>query len=138
MNRPDWDTYWLEVVRAISLRGDCSRRQVGAIVIDPDNRIVSSGFNGSYPGGPSCLKGECPRASSSVPPGSSYDTGPGTCHASHAEANALLYAGRTGTKGAVLYITCKPCDGCLRLIKAAGIKRVVWPDGELKKKDLYV
>ena len=125
--RPDWDEYFLGIAEAVSKRGDCSRRQVGAVVVDMDQRIVSTGYNGAEPGGPSCLKGECPRAKSDVPPGSSYDTGPGACIATHAEANALLYAGRDGTQGSKLYLTEKPCLGCEKLIKAAGIYVVIWP-----------
>lgn len=128
--RPDWNSYFLGIADAVSKRGDCSRRQVGAVVVDKDNRIVSTGFNGSYPGGPSCLAGECPRAQSSVEPGSSYDTGPGACISTHAEANALLYAGRDGTDGSTLYVTFGPCDGCKKMIQAAGIVRVVWPQNE--------
>ncbi|MFC9974332.1 deoxycytidylate deaminase [Spirillospora sp. NPDC127200] len=127
--RPDWDEYFIKIAEAVALRGDCTRRQVGAVVVDGSRRIVSTGYNGSQPSGPSCLAGECPRARSGVEPGSSYDTGPGTCHAVHAEANALLYAGRDGTSGSTLYLTTEPCDGCWRLIHAAGISRVVWPDG---------
>lgn len=98
--------------------------------MDPDHNIVDDpGYNGSWPGGPSCLKGECPRAFSDVEPGSSYDTGPGTCHAIHAEANALLKAGRKA-KGCTLYVTREPCQGCMKLIRAALIARIVWPEGE--------
>lgn len=129
--RPDWDEYFLGIAEAVSKRGDCSRRQVGAVVVDGENRIVSTGFNGAEPGGPSCLNGECPRARSDVPPGSSYDTGPGACIAVHAEANALLYAGREGTLGSTLYLTDPPCDGCMKLIKAAGIVKIVWPQNVL-------
>lgn len=56
---------------------------------------------------------------------SSYDTGPGSCIAIHAEANALLYADGNLTRGAVLYTTDAPCDGCSKLIAGAGIGRVV-------------
>lgn len=64
----------------------------------------------------------CPEA---VKPGSSYDTGSGACIAVHAEANALLYADYDRCKGAVLYCTDEPCEGCARLVKAAGITRTV-------------
>ncbi|GAB3847345.1 cytidine/deoxycytidylate deaminase family protein [Micromonospora andamanensis] len=127
MTRPDWDSYFLGIARAVAARADCSRRQVGAIVVR-DRRIVSTGYNGSPPGGPSCLAGECPRAASGVAPDSSYDTGPGTCHAVHAEGNAVLYAGRDGCLGSTLYVTEKPCEGCSKLARAAGISRVVSPD----------
>lgn len=131
MIRPGWDTYYIGIAKAVAKRADCSRRQVGAVVVDHNNRIVSTGYNGSEPGGPSCLQGECPRARSGVPPGSSYDTGAGACIAVHAEANALLYAGRDGTWGSTLYLTDPPCDGCMKLIKAAGIFKIVWPQNIL-------
>jgi dCMP deaminase len=123
--RPDWDTYFLDLAATVATRADCSRRQVGAVVVR-DNRIVSTGYNGSPPGGPSCLAGQCPRAASGVEPGSSYDTGPGSCVAVHAEMNALLYAGVDGCTGSTLYLTHEPCDGCSKAISAAGITRIVW------------
>ncbi|MEU8086355.1 deaminase [Micromonospora sp. NPDC049101] len=127
MIRLGWDDYFLAIAGTVALRADCSRRQVGAVVVR-DNRIVSTGYNGAPPGGPSCLRGECPRGLSSVEPGSSYDTGPGSCVAVHAEGNAILYAGRDGCLGSTLYVTDEPCEGCTKLIRAAGISRVVWSD----------
>ncbi len=126
MSRPDWKTYWLGVAHAVAARADCSRRQVGAVIVDSDNRIVASGYNGSPPGGPSCLSGECPRGRSNVDPGSSYDTGPGSCIANHAEANAIIWSSPERLKGASLYITDAPCEGCQRLIKGVGIVNVVY------------
>lgn len=126
--RMTWDDYFLHGAQWVSLRADCSRRKVGAMIVK-GNRVVSTGYNGSPAGSPkSCLKGDCPRGKSDVPAFSSYDTGPGACIAVHAEANALLYADREDCKGATLYLTCAPCDGCKRLIEAAGIARVVWQE----------
>ncbi|WP_200209086.1 deoxycytidylate deaminase [Micromonospora coerulea] len=130
MSRPGWDDYFLAIVQAVALRADCSRRKVGALVVR-DNRIVAAGYNGSPPGGPSCLRGECPRGNSTVDPGSSYDTGPGSCHAVHAEGNAVIYAGRDGCLGSTLYVTDEPCQGCGKLVRAAGIARLVWPGGAI-------
>lgn len=129
--RPDWREYFLNLAKAVSLRGDCSRRQVGCVVVGDDNRVVSTGYNGSAPGGPSCLAGQCPRAKSSVDPGSSYDTGPGACVAVHAEANALLYADYHRLKGATVYITDEPCGGCRKLLDAMPLRAVVWPSGQI-------
>lgn len=150
MERPDWDPYFLHIATAVSKRADCSRRSVGAVVVDVENRIVSTGYNGSYPGGPSCLAGECPRGRHYLPydspgfcmcgnewpcldavsPGSSYDTGPGACVAVHAELNAILFSDRNRLSGATLYITDKPCEGCAKHIRNTTISRVVWPGGE--------
>lgn len=128
--RPDWDEYGLLIAIAASARADCSRRKVGAAILDRERRVVSTGYNGSFPSGPSCLAGECPRAQSNVVPGSSYDTGPGSCIAVHAEANAVLYADRARLQDATIYITDAPCDGCKKLLRNTRIKRVVWPEGE--------
>lgn len=128
--RPDWDAYFLGIASAVAARADCSRRQVGAVIVK-DRRIVATGYNGAPSGYPGCLSdGACPRAASDVPPLSSYDTGPGACIAVHAEANALLYADRDKCEGARMYITCEPCDGCRRLIAATGIEAAIWPWGE--------
>lgn len=125
MDRPDWETYFQLLAFAVARRADCSRRKVGAVLVGPDHRVISTGYNGSPPGGPSCLAGECPRASSAVLPGGSYDTGPGSCIAVHAEANALLYADPSRFAGATMYVTDRPCDGCQRLLDGAGVTAVV-------------
>lgn len=130
LKRPSWDEWSLNLAKAVSKRADCSRRQVGAVVLGRDHRVVSTGFNGSYPGGPSCLAGDCPRARSSVDPGSSYDTGPGACIAIHAECNSVLFADRARLEGATIYITDAPCEGCQKLLRSTPITRVVWPEGE--------
>jgi dCMP deaminase len=158
--RIGWGAYFLGIARSVSARADCTRRKVGAVIVDPDHRVISTGYNGTPPGGPSCLAGECPRGrhyrsgtvceydctdwdcqhyhhelcacgsnwpcDNAAAPGSSYDTGPGSCISIHAEANALLWA-RGETKGATLYTTEEPCEGCRRLIGAARIWRVVTP-----------
>jgi dCMP deaminase len=123
-NRPDFDSYFLGIAEAVSLRGDCRRRQVGAVLVDKENRIISTGYNGTEPGGPSCLKGQCPRgllSHAEMQPDAPYTN----CIASHAEANCLLYAGRDKAKGCTLYVTDEPCHECRRLIRAAGVERVV-------------
>lgn len=100
-----------------------------------DHRVISTGYNGSWVGGPSCLAGECPRGRASyteVAAGSSYDSpaGGGLCHATHAETNALLYADRADCLGSTMYVTCSPCLSCLRLLRASGVARVVFPEDE--------
>ena len=130
--RPTWHEHFLDVAQTVSKRADCSRRKVGAVLVK-NNRIRATGYNGSPPGKPGCLTdGACPRAKSDVLYGSSYDTGPGACIAIHAEQNAILYSTPEERDGATLYITDVPCDGCRRLISGSGIKRVVFPQGELR------
>jgi dCMP deaminase len=124
--RPDFDTWALGIATAVAARGDCRRKQVGAVILDTAHRVVSTGYNGSAPGGPSCLAGACPRAFAGAEPGSSYDTGPGTCIALHAEMNAIIFADPGQLPGSTIYVTCEPCQGCARMISGSGITRVVW------------
>ncbi|MFD5050467.1 MULTISPECIES: deoxycytidylate deaminase [Streptomyces] len=122
--RPNWDDYFLGIAHAVAARGDCCRSRVGAVLVGPDHRIRATGYNGTPPGGPSCLRGECERCASEVPSGTGYEN----CLETHAEANALLHASWQDCQGATLYITRAPCRDCSKLIRSTGIHRVVWPD----------
>ena len=133
--RPTWDEYFLGIATAVAARADCTRRKVGAVLVDDNHRVISTGFNGAPPGAPGCLtKNACPRGLSTpeeVPPFSPY----GTCIAVHAEANAIIYANPEERKGTTLYITCAPCTDCHQLILAVGIKEIVWmtPDNQIAR-----
>ena len=136
---PGWDEYFLGIETAVSDRAKCTRRRVGALLV-LDRRIIATGYNGAAPGRPDCLEGACPRGQLSydqVPGLGDYDRPgtPGFCIAIHAEVNALLFSTRD-TKGAVAYITDEPCPGCRKALAAAGIERVVWPQGELAAEQL--
>lgn len=125
--RPDWDHYFATLAEAVSTRADCRRRQVGCVIVDEDFRVVSTGYNGAPAGDPGCLAGACPRgllAEDELPSFTNYDFGPGRCISLHAEANALLYAGRA-VRGGTAYVTYKPCPTCEKLLAGAGIRRVV-------------
>ena len=54
--------------------------------------------------------------------------GPTRCVAIHAEANALLYCDREDLVGSTLYVTREPCAPCSKLIQAAGVEHVIWPE----------
>jgi dCMP deaminase len=121
--RPDWDDYFLRVALAVAWRADCTRRRVGCVLVDKDHRIVGTGYNGAPAGDAGCLSGACPRGLlgyDAVPKDAPYNN----CIAVHAEANALLYA-RVSLVGATAYITDKPCPDCHKLLRGAGIERIV-------------
>lgn len=128
-SRPGWDEYYLGIAQAVAARADCSRRQIGAILVNQHNRHRGSGYNGGPSKGLSCLKGECPRGRSDVAPGSSYDTGSGACVAIHAEQNLIMDTTMEERQDGTIYITDVPCDGCFRMITGSGVTRVVWPNG---------
>lgn len=126
-DRPDLIAWGLGVAEAVSRRGECRRRRVGAIVLDRYGHIVGAGYNGAAPGAASCLDGACPRAfRSDVTPGTGYEaTG---CVVIHAEENALLDAGPRARHG-TLIVNHEPCDHCRPRIVRARVARVAWPGG---------
>lgn len=128
--RPSWDEYFLNIAQVVATRGNCTRRQVGMVIVK-DNRIVSTGYNGAPSGEPGCLTdGACPRGRLSLDEHPSYMSGNqdfSNCTALHDAQNAVAYASREDTVGATAYTTDKPCDMCGKLLRAAGVVRVVWP-----------
>ena len=113
--RPSWDDYFMAIAKLIASRGTCDRLYAGAVLVK-NNRIISTGYNGSPPGLPHC-----------------HDVGhlleEGHCvRTIHGEHNAILQAavqGSTSTVGATMYTKYNPCIHCTKYVIAAGIKRVV-------------
>lgn len=127
--RPSFDEYFLNIAHAVSLRADCRRAKHGSVIVQ-NKRIVSTGYNASPAGDPrSCLKGDCPRGLLSYEEHQSLTGDYDNCLSCHSEANALLYASHSDCVDATIYVTGKPCPGCEKLIRASGIRRVVWPTG---------
>ncbi|MDD5729039.1 MAG: dCMP deaminase family protein [Victivallales bacterium] len=121
--RPGWDQYFMDIAQVVAARGNCSRRQVAAVIVK-DHRIISTGYNGTPRGIKNCFEGGCPRCSSDAPSG--HDLG--SCLCSHAEENAIVQAAYHGisVKGATLYTTFSPCLLCSKMIINSGIREVVY------------
>jgi dCMP deaminase len=127
--RVGWDEYFLGIARAVAVRADCSRSQVGAVAVH-ERRIIATGYNGTEPGSElSCVSGHCPRVAESPEPG----RGPYNCINTHAEINCLQQIWQTyGDIRTTLYVTREPCDECWLVLKDHYyiIYRVVWPGGD--------
>ncbi len=126
------DDYGLMLAAAAAQRADCSRRQVGAVIVAEDGSVVATGYNGRAAGLPGCLTdGACPRGQMTYeqqPAGVGYAET--ACDAAHAELNAVIRAGRDRCKGSTIYITDAPCHGCKVVIAAAGLTRTVYPGSD--------
>lgn len=119
------ETNWLSVLPSIARTfSTCAVRQYAAVVIDPENRVLALGYNGSPPGMAHCTDGGCPRAlQPGVTPGLDYSS----CTAQHAEAGALLWADPARRRGSTIVVSGPPCLECARLIASSGIRRCVFP-----------
>ena len=121
--RPSWDEYFMNIAKVAATRGNCSRRQVAAVIVR-DHRVISTGYNGTPRGVRNCCDGGCPRCSSNAPSGTALSE----CLCSHAEENAIVQAACYGiaVKGATLYTTFSPCLQCAKMIINAGIAEVIY------------
>lgn len=135
MARPSKHHYFMLLALTARSRADCAGRHVGAVIVR-DDRIISTGYNGTPIGMANCSEGGCHRCAhpEDFKAGSAYDL----CICVHAEQNALLAAARFGQSvlGASLYTTLRPCFGCLKEALQAGIAKITYLDEwELPKGD---
>ncbi|MBO4304158.1 MAG: dCMP deaminase family protein [Lentisphaeria bacterium] len=123
--RPDWDTYFMQIAEMVAKRSNCSRRHVAAVIVK-DKRIISTGYNGTPRGIKNCNEGGCPRCASNAPSGTHL----GECLCSHGEENAIVQAAYHGisVKESTLYTTYSPCLLCAKMIINSGIREVVYKD----------
>lgn len=117
-----WNISFMRMAQEWSARSKDNSTKVGCVVVSPNGVMLSAGYNG-FPRG----------VNDNVPMRhlrpTKYE------FVVHAEENALLNAGRAGTKikGGVLYVTMPPCTRCAGSIVQAGIKEVVYLEPEIQK-----
>lgn len=117
-NRISWKEYFMQIAEKVATRSTCDRAWVGCLLVNDDNRIISTGYNGSVSGNPHC-----------------DDVGhtlrDGHCIATiHAEMNALLYCAKEGisVKNCTCYVTHFPCLNCTKALIQAGITKIYYKD----------
>jgi len=123
MKRLSWDDYFLAIAEVVACRANCAKRRVAAVVVR-DQRIVSTGYNGTPRGTKNCTDGGCKRCLDLAPSGSGLTD----CLCSHAEENAIVQAAYHGVslRGATIYCTFQPCVLCTKMIVNSGISHVVY------------
>lgn len=106
--------FWMQVAEKVSSCSKDPNTKVGAVILDEDDRVVSTGYNGMLAGvkeesmwqGSRELKHHC---------------------VIHAEMNAMLFA-RRPLKGCVMYTTHGPCANCLKHALQAGINEIYYQE----------
>ena len=123
LERPDWDEYFMKLAKVASLRSNCVKRKVAAVIV-LDKRVISTGYNGTPRGTKNCYEGGCPRCNNLADSGTRLEE----CLCSHGEENAIIQAAYHGVsvKGSMLYTTFAPCLTCTKMIINAGIVEVVY------------
>lgn len=144
---PNLDELYMHLAVSMSLRSNCLKRQVGAVIIKSRNYIISAGNNDVPKGEIDCKEynnEKCYRDSElekffksikklsncndiknkiSIP-GKLLDL----CRAVHAEEEAILQAAKLGVSinETTLYTSTEPCLLCCKKIINSGIKEIVY------------
>lgn len=112
-----WDEYFMGIALLSAKRSKDPNTQVGACIVNEQNKIVGTGYNGLPIG---CSDDEFPWSKQ----GDFLDTKyPYVCHA---ELNAILNNIGMDLKGCKIYTALFPCNECTKAIIQSGIKEVVY------------
>jgi dCMP deaminase len=143
--RPTTEEYFLDMARLVSTRGTCYRRKVGCVLVDSNNRVLATGYNG-VASGPHCNQIVLDQSYVSVegsdrplvttasmypnlcegamaPSGTELSK----CKATHAEANALISC-RNPEDIDTCYCTTSPCEQCIRFLLNTSCRRIVFEE----------
>jgi len=133
------EQWFLKVAYDCAMRSTCLRRKYGAIIVDDNGYIISTGYNGAPRGVTDCHELKfCWREAMNIPSGENYEK----CMSVHAEMNALLQAGKSAKNG-TMYLSgydmklkdipsnMMPCSLCTKLLINSQIKEVIMMSGSL-------
>ena len=123
------DGKYFDIAKVIASRSSCVKRKVGCVIVN-DDRIISTGYNGTPSGYVNCdLRFNA----------ESFDADKHRAWVDaveiHAEQNAVAILAKYGIRcdGSVCYVTLQPCPSCLLLLIACGIRTIKY----LKHKEDY-
>ncbi len=112
-----WDDYFMGVALLASERSKDPNTRVGACIVDSQNRILSTGYNG-FPQG--CSDDEFPWNRDESIGETKYQ------FVVHAELNAVLNARGRNLSGSKLYVSLFPCHECAKAIIQSGVTEVIY------------
>ncbi|CAO2612118.1 Deoxycytidylate deaminase [Lemmus lemmus] len=113
----EWPEYFMAVAFLSAQRSKDPNSQVGACIVNTENKIVGIGYNG-MPNG--CSDDLLPwRRTAENKLDTKYPYGK-TSSVCHAELNAIMNKNSADVKGCSMYVALFPCNECAKLIIQAG------------------
>ena len=121
-----WDEYFMGIALLSAERSKDPSTQVGACIVNAQNRIVSVGYNGMPKG---ISDDEFPWVREGDPLETKY---PYVCHA---ELNAILNHSGGSLDQSKIYVPLFPCNECCKAIIQSGIREVIYISDKYKETD---
>jgi dCMP deaminase len=113
----EWSTFFMMSAALSAERSKDPCTQVGAVIVNDENRIISTGYNGF-----------CNGISDDNGKWGKHDPDPMNnkkMFVCHAEMNAIVHS-ESSCKNCTMYVTHHPCNECAKLIIQSGIRRVLF------------
>jgi len=123
------NNYFMLMAQVVSMRATCARRSVGCVLINYNDYVIATGYNGVPSGMVHCIARTCPGAN--APSGQGLDL----CEAIHAEQNALLQCRDTRSIKAC-YCTTLPCVHCIKLLMNTSCQFIYYLEPYSKADDI--
>lgn len=111
-----WDDYFMGLAHLSAKRSKDPSTQVGAVIVNSENRVVGIGYNG-FPYG--CDDDVFPWDRVGNVNDTKYP------YVVHAELNAILNSNQS-CKGCTIYVSLFPCNECAKAIIQSGISKIVY------------
>ena len=112
-----WDEMFMFNAQLAAQRSKDPNTQVGAVLVDSNNHICGTGYNGMPNGTPDSKHWG---KSEDNPWENKYN------FVVHAELNCILNSSKT--RDTTLYVTLFPCNECAKAIVQAGITKVIYSE----------
>lgn len=124
--RPTLDHYFMSLAYQVSSRATCQEAQVGSVLVNSNNHILATGYNGSLPGQPECTGTSTCKLTRERPTELIQ-----MCPTIHSEANCLAQFRLAHNQphvppGSTIYVTSFPCLSCLQQLIQAKVSKVVY------------
>ena len=124
-----WDEYFMGMAVLSALRSKDPNTKVGAVIVSPDNKVISIGYNG--------MPRQIDEEKLSWNRGEGLDSK--YLYVCHAEFNAILNTQMGGTlKGATLYVTLFPRNECAKAVIQTGIKEIVYLNDKYADQTIFI
>ncbi|MDD3383279.1 MAG: dCMP deaminase family protein [Bacilli bacterium] len=124
----NWDEYFMGVSLLSGMRSKDPNTQVGACIVNKNNRIVGTGYNG-FPKG--CEDADFPWCNSGKFADTKYP------YVVHAELNAILNSIKA-LDDCRIYVSLFPCNECAKAIIQSGIKEIVYMEDKYADSDSVI
>lgn len=112
---------FLNIAKEISQLSTCIRRKVGCVLLDENDFVISTGYNGVPKDHIHCIENNCL--------GSKFESGLGLsqCEAIHAEINAIIHC-ENPKKIIKCYVTTSPCINCIKALLGTNCKIIYYEE----------